>query len=130
MSKGLSIQIGPTNEKTGTVNAILNAILKGLDVLKMCNSVDSLEGKFGNDRTSVGLGTKGTVEAIGFTMMFGAFVGLGVMVIKSKRRLQDWHEKNSFSAWPLPIHASCTCFMASRTLTEQTKFGVLYFCCK
>ncbi|GLU21401.1 hypothetical protein SLE2022_375430 [Rubroshorea leprosula] len=96
MSKGLSIQIGPTNEKTGTVNAIL----KGLEVLKMCNSVDSLEGKFGNDRTSVGLGTKGTAAAIGFTMMFGAFVGLGVMVIKWKRRLQDWHEKNSFSAWP------------------------------
>ncbi|GLT26688.1 hypothetical protein SLA2020_017340 [Shorea laevis] len=126
MSKRLSIQIRPMNEKTGTVIAIL----KGLKVLKMCNSVDSLDAKFGIDRTSVGLGTKGTVAAIGFTMMFGTFVGLDVMVIKWKRRLQDWQERNSFSAWLLPIHASGTCFMVSRTSTEQTKFGVLYFCCK
>ncbi|GLU02870.1 hypothetical protein SLE2022_201030 [Rubroshorea leprosula] len=111
MSDGLSVQIGPMNEKTGTVNAILN----GLEVLKMSNSVDSLDGEFGVDGAKAGLGTKGTVAAVGFAMMFGAFVGLGAMVIKWKRRPQDWQKRNSFSSWLLPLQASDSSFMASKT---------------
>ncbi|GLT42825.1 hypothetical protein SLA2020_168060 [Shorea laevis] len=117
MLEGLSVQIGPMNEKTGTVNAILN----GLEVLKMSNSVDSLDGEFGVDGTSAGLGTKGTVAAVGFAMMFGAFVGLGAMVIRWKRRPQDWQKRNSFSAWLLPIHASDSSFMASKNSVGSHK---------
>ncbi|XVF67760.1 hypothetical protein PTKIN_Ptkin10aG0148000 [Pterospermum kingtungense] len=106
-SNGLSVQIGPLNQDTGTSNAILN----GLEVLKMSNSVDSLDGEFGVDGR-VGISNKGAVAAVGFAMMFGAFVGLGAMVIRWKRRPQDWQKRNSFSSWLLPLHAGDTSFLS------------------
>lgn len=110
MAAGLSIQIGPMNEDTGTVNAIIN----GLEILKMSNSVDSLDGEFGVDGSTT-ISNKGTVAAVGFAMMFGAFVGLGAMVIKWHKRPQDWQKRNSFSSWLLPLHAADASFMTSKT---------------
>ncbi|XP_043719550.1 probable receptor-like protein kinase At2g21480 [Telopea speciosissima] len=108
LSDKLMIQIGPINQETGSVNAILN----GLEVLKMSNSVGSLDGEFGVDGSkSSSAGTKGTVAAVGFAMMFGAFVGLGAMVIKWYKRPQDWERRNSFSSWLLPLHAGHSSFM-------------------
>ncbi|WCJ40934.1 Malectin/receptor-like protein kinase family protein [Euphorbia peplus] len=109
MTNGLQVQVTPMKD-TGTPNAILN----GLEVMKMSNSVDSLDGEFGVDGKSA-IGTKGTVAAVGFAMMFGAFVGLGAMVIKWHKRPQDWQKRNSFSSWLLPIHASDNSFMSSKT---------------
>ncbi|KDP41754.1 hypothetical protein JCGZ_26772 [Jatropha curcas] len=109
MTSGLTVQVGPMGEDTGTINAILN----GLEVLKMSNSVDSLDGEFGTDGR-VASATRSTVAAVGFAMMFGAFVGLGAMVIKWHKRPQDWQKKNSFSSWLLPIHAGDSSFMASK----------------
>ncbi|XP_038706191.1 probable receptor-like protein kinase At4g39110 [Tripterygium wilfordii] len=107
-----SVQVGPMNEDTGTINAILN----GLEILKMSNSVDSLDGEFGVDgsRASGSIANRGTVAAVGFAMMFGAFVGLGAMVIKWHKRPQDWQKRNSFSSWLLPLHAGDTSFMTSK----------------
>lgn len=110
MSSGLSVQVGPMGQDTGSTNAILN----GLEVLKMSNSVDSLDGEFGVDGR-MAVSTRNTVAAVGFAMMFGAFVGLGAMVIKWHKRPQDWQKRNSFSSWLLPIHAGDTSFMASKT---------------
>jgi hypothetical protein len=102
MSNGLSVQIGPSKLDSGDLNAILN----GLEVLKISNSVDSLDGEFGVDGVEVDGGSnRGTVAAVGFAMMFGAFVGLGAMVIKWHKRPQDWQKRNSFSSWLLPLHA-------------------------
>ncbi|EEF49455.1 probable receptor-like protein kinase At2g21480 [Ricinus communis] len=110
MSNGLNVQIGPMNEDTGSTNAILN----GLEILKMSNSVDSLDGEFGVDGR-MAIASRSTVAAVGFAMMFGAFVGLGAMVIKWHKRPQDWQKRNSFSSWLLPIHAGDTSFMTSKT---------------
>ncbi|GLT88194.1 hypothetical protein SLE2022_062290 [Rubroshorea leprosula] len=107
----------------------------------MSNSVNSLDGEFGIDRTSARSRTKGMVAAVEISMMLGAFVGLSAMLIKWKRRLQDWRKKNSFSSSSLPIHASScrslpvavdplqqlpihangTSFTASKTSVEQNK---------
>ncbi|KAI3412460.1 Protein kinase domain-containing protein [Psidium guajava] len=111
MASGLSIQIGPMNQDTGTVNAILN----GVEILKMSNSVNSLDGEFGVDGKKASLSNRNTVAAVGFAMMFGAFVGLGAMVIKWHKRPQDWQKRNSFSSWLLPLHAGDTSFMTSKT---------------
>ncbi|PON80806.1 Mitogen-activated protein kinase kinase kinase [Parasponia andersonii] len=116
----LTVQIGPSNLGSGDLNAILN----GLEVLKMSNTVESLDGEFGVDgrRESVG-SRRGTVAAVGFAMMFGAFVGLGAMVIKWHKRPQDWQKRNSFSSWLLPLHAGDTSFMSSKNAgSHKTNF--------
>ncbi|GFQ07158.1 probable receptor-like protein kinase at2g21480 [Phtheirospermum japonicum] len=109
----LTVQVGPMiNENAGTKNALLN----GLEVLKMNNSVGSLDGEFGvNGKRADGSNNtvNGTVAAVGFAMMFGAFIGLGAMAVKWKKRPQDWHKSKSFSSWLLPIHAGDTSFMSN-----------------
>ncbi|CAF2276062.1 BnaA04g12220D [Brassica napus] len=109
MKPELQVQIGPLGEDTGTKNAILN----GVEVMKMSNSVDSLDGEFGVDGRTTGAGRHGMVATAGFMMMFGAFVGLGAMVYKWKKRPQDWQKRNSFSSWLLPIHSGDTTFSSS-----------------
>lgn len=111
MSEGLTVQVGPANADGGNANAILN----GVEVLKISNSVNSLDGEFGVDGRKASGSNRGTVAAVGFAMMFGAFVGLGAMVIKWHKRPQDWQKRNSFSSWLLPLHAGDTSFMSSKT---------------
>ncbi|RXH88350.1 hypothetical protein DVH24_042421 [Malus domestica] len=119
VSDGLSVQIGPSRMDNGAPNAILN----GLEVMKLSNSVDSLDGEFGVDRKKVEIGSggphKGAVAAVGFGLMFGAFVGLGAMVYKWRKRPQDWQKRNSFSSWLLPVHAADTSFMSSKTSSNM-----------
>ncbi|KAF5185913.1 Receptor-like protein kinase [Thalictrum thalictroides] len=118
-SSGLSIQIGPT-EDGNTKNAILN----GLEIMKMNNSGPSLNGQFGPSQTGEkGSGTKTGVAVVGFAMMFGAFVGLGAMVAKWYRRPQDWEKRNSFSSWLLPLHAGHSTFMTRKTSIGSHKSG-------
>ncbi|XP_010031593.2 probable receptor-like protein kinase At4g39110 [Eucalyptus grandis] len=111
MASGLSIQIGPMNEDTGTVNAILN----GVEILKMSNSVNSLDGEYGVDGKKDPKSTSNTVAAVGFAMAFGAFIGLGAMVFRWHKRPQDWQKRNSFSSWLLPLHAGDASFLSSKT---------------
>ncbi|KAF8401766.1 hypothetical protein HHK36_012712 [Tetracentron sinense] len=121
----LTVQIGPMNQNTGAVNAILN----GLEVLKMSNSVGSLDGEFAVDGSkSVVNSNRTTVAAVGFAMMFGAFVGLGAMVIKWYKRPQDWEKRNSFSSWLLPLHAGHSSFMTSKNSigSHKSGYGNLY----
>ncbi|PNX76704.1 receptor-like protein kinase, partial [Trifolium pratense] len=110
MTQGLTVQVGPANADGGNADAILN----GIEVLKISNTVNSLDGEFGVDGRRVGGSNRGTVAAVGFAMMFGAFVGLGAMVIKWHKRPQDWQKRNSFSSWLLPLHAGDTSFMSSK----------------
>ncbi|XP_068641959.1 probable receptor-like protein kinase At4g39110 [Aristolochia californica] len=111
VSEGITVQVGPMNENTGKVNAILN----GVEVLKISNKVGSLDGEFGvGGRAESGSSSRGTVAAVGFAMMFGAFVGLGAMVFKWSKRPQGWEKRNSFSSWLLPLHAGQSTFMTSK----------------
>ncbi|AEC07184.1 Malectin/receptor-like protein kinase family protein [Arabidopsis thaliana] len=116
MTSELQVQIGPMGEDTGKKNAILN----GVEVLKMSNSVNSLDGEFGVDGQRASMGKQGMVATAGFVMMFGAFVGLGAMVYKWKKRPQDWQKRNSFSSWLLPIHAGDSTFMTSKTGSHKS----------
>ncbi|XP_006404596.2 probable receptor-like protein kinase At2g21480 isoform X2 [Eutrema salsugineum] len=116
MKSELQVQIGPLGEDTGTKNAILN----GVEVLKMSNSVNSLDGEFGVDGRTTGMGKHGMVATAGFVMMFGAFIGLGAMVYKWKKRPQDWQKRNSFSSWLLPIHAGDSTFMTSKGGSQKS----------
>ncbi|XP_072977914.1 probable receptor-like protein kinase At4g39110 [Typha angustifolia] len=108
----ITVQIGPLNEDTGMIDALLN----GLEVMKISNSVGSLDGEFGVDgqKADDGSSNRRAVAAVGFAMMFGAFVGLGAMVVKWYKRPQDWERRNSFSSWLLPIHTGHSSFMTSK----------------
>lgn len=118
MSQGLTVQVGAANAQGGNANAIMN----GIEVLKMSNSVNSLDGEFGVDGRSANGSNRGTVAAVGFAMMFGAFVGLGAMVVKWHKRPQDWQKRNSFSSWLLPLHAGDTSFMSSKNSMGKSNF--------
>lgn len=117
----IMVQIGPMNQDTGSKNAIIN----GIEVLKMSNSVGSLDGEFGVDGTKsvVNSASRTTVAAVGFGLMFGAFVGLGAMVIKWHKRPKDWQKSKSFSSWLLPLHAGDTSFMSSKTSLGSHRSG-------
>ncbi|KAL2326432.1 hypothetical protein Fmac_025490 [Flemingia macrophylla] len=118
MGHGLTVQIGPTSTEDSGGNAILN----GIEIFKISNSVSSLDGEFGVDGRSASGSSRGTVAAVGFAMMFGAFVGLGAMVIKWHKRPQDWQKRNSFSSWLLPLHAGDTSFMSSKNSMGKSNF--------
>ncbi|KAK4424122.1 putative receptor-like protein kinase [Sesamum alatum] len=111
----LIVQVGPMSEIAGTKNALLN----GLEVFKMNSSVGSLDGEFGVGANGNGNDVNGTVAAVGFAMMFGAFIGLGAMAVKWKKRPQDWQKRNSFSSWLLPIHAGDSSFMSASNLGSR-----------
>ncbi|KAL1558030.1 putative receptor-like protein kinase [Salvia divinorum] len=117
----LTVQVGPMSQNAGTKNALLN----GIEVFKMNNSVGSLDGEFGVNGERLSGGVNGTVAAVGFAMMFGAFIGLGAMAVKWKKRPQDWQERNSFSSWLLPIHAGDASFLSgSKTSLGSRKSQV------
>ncbi|KAL1349407.1 hypothetical protein HN51_025904 [Arachis hypogaea] len=117
MSEGLMVQVGPANAEGGNGNAIMN----GIEVLKISNSVDSLDGEFGVDGRKAGGSNRGAVAAVGFAMMFGAFVGLGAMVMKWQKRPPDWQKRNSFSSWLLPLHAGDASFLSSKNSLGSNK---------
>ncbi|KAI3804943.1 hypothetical protein L1987_26847 [Smallanthus sonchifolius] len=117
VSSPFLIQVGPLNEPMGTKNAILN----GVEILRVNNSVNSLDGEFGADGRSAMGPSRGTVAAVGFAMMFGAFAGLGAMAVKWQKRPQDWQKKNSFSSWLLPLHAGDASFLASSKTSLGSK---------
>ncbi|CAL9763858.1 unnamed protein product [Musa acuminata subsp. burmannicoides] len=109
----ITIQIGPMKENTGRIDALLN----GVEILKMNNSVGSLDGEFGVDGSMAGGGgssNRRAIAAVGFAMMFGAFAGLGAMVVKWYKRPKDWRRRNSFSSWLLPVHTSTSTFTTSK----------------
>ncbi|KAJ0801209.1 putative protein kinase RLK-Pelle-CrRLK1L-1 family [Helianthus annuus] len=122
VSNPFLVQIGPLNEPIGTKNAILN----GVEILRINNSVNSLDGVFGADGRSATGPSRGTVAAVGFAMMFGAFAGLGAMAVKWQKRPQDWQKKNSFSSWLLPLHAGDSSFMASSKTSLGSKKSAFY----
>ncbi|KAK8700069.1 hypothetical protein V6N13_018474 [Hibiscus sabdariffa] len=116
-SDGLKVQVGPLNEDTGKRNAILN----GLEVMKMSNSADSLAGEFAaEDGRESGLSHKGVMAVVGFAMAFGASLGLGAMMYKWKKRPQDWQKRNSFSSWLLPLHVGDHSVLSKGSGSQKT----------
>lgn len=113
VSSQITVQIGPMNEDTGTVNALLN----GLEILKMNNSVGSLDGEFGidgkkaDDKTTTGH----VVAYAGIGFACAALLGLGSVMYKNQKRSPEWERRSSFSSWLLPINMSHSTFTNSKT---------------
>ncbi|KAL5064837.1 hypothetical protein RYX36_026574 [Vicia faba] len=101
------IQVGPTNHKQDISNAILN----GIEVMKMSNSADSLDGFFSVDGEYKGpnLRTKlmKLVAIIGFSLAVISLLLLGVMYVRWLRRPLCREESRNFFSWLLPLHSKC-----------------------
>ncbi|XP_021286239.1 probable receptor-like protein kinase At5g61350 [Herrania umbratica] len=114
------VQVGPASN-----GGLPNAILNGLEVMKMSNIADSLDGFFAVDGSYKGGSSKLKVVAIsGLAMAFFAMLFLGIVCVRWKRRPHDWQKRNSFSAWLLPIHGSHTSFLSSKSSSRKSSiFG-------
>ncbi|XP_019095859.1 PREDICTED: probable receptor-like protein kinase At5g61350 [Camelina sativa] len=110
------IQVGPTtNLQTGKPNAILN----GLEIMKLNNAAGSLDGLFGVDGKYKGpiggmSSKKLAIAGIGFVMALTALLGVVVLLVRWQRRPKDWQKQNSFSSWLLPLHASHSSYISSK----------------
>ncbi|CAI9765499.1 unnamed protein product [Fraxinus pennsylvanica] len=129
----MTVQFGPMNENTGARNALLN----GLEVFRINNSVSSLDGEYGVDGKSADGPGRGIVAAVGFAIMFGTFVGLGVIAVKWQKGPQDWRQNHSFSSWLLPLHTGDTSSMSniktslgsckSQFFSSTSKLGLYFY---
>lgn len=88
-----------------------NAILNGLEVIKMSNYVGSLDGLFGVDGSSEGHRMK-IVAGVGLAMVVTALLLLVIVYIRWPKGPQDWEKQNSrFSSWPFPLRTSHCSFL-------------------
>ncbi|CAN6585125.1 unnamed protein product [Malus baccata var. baccata] len=120
----IRIQVGPGTTGSGSQDALLN----GLEILKMTNVADSLDGLFGVDGSYKGPGRVSTVKKIvagvGLAMGVTAMLLVVVVVVRWRKRPQGWEKRNSFSSWLLPLHSSQSSFFSSKNSSRKSSvFG-------
>ncbi|KAI3886898.1 hypothetical protein MKX03_019109 [Papaver bracteatum] len=103
------IQVGPPNTDSGTINAILN----GLEVMKMSNEAGSLDGLFNVEGTLVskGLSPMKIVSIVGLVIGVITLAFVVMVFCRWQKKPPDWRKSRSFSSWLLPLHAGQSTFM-------------------
>ncbi|XP_031106139.1 probable receptor-like protein kinase At5g61350 [Ipomoea triloba] len=111
------VQVGPaSNLQSSPPNAILN----GLEVLKMSNSDGSLDGVFSSAVEYGGLIPRSNgmriAASVGLAMGLTAIVLLVFGILRWQRRPKGWEKQKTFSSW-LPLNASYCSFMSNYSST-------------
>ncbi|KAF9667735.1 hypothetical protein SADUNF_Sadunf15G0054400 [Salix dunnii] len=115
------VQVGPAS---GVQSGISNAILNGLEVIKISNSVRSLDGLFGFDGSGGGRRTMKIAAGVGLAMSVTAMLVLAIVCIRWQQRPQDWEKGNSFSSWHLPLRSRQSFFLNSKSSSRTSSiFG-------
>lgn len=116
----IMIQVGPSNLDSGLQDAILN----GVEIMKMSNDAQSLDGLFSVDGTYMGgsrFSTMKIVAAVALGMAAIAIVFVGIMFLRWQKRPQGWEKRNSFSSWLLPLNSTHTAsFFSSKSSSRRS----------
>ncbi|PKA52521.1 putative receptor-like protein kinase [Apostasia shenzhenica] len=103
----ISVQISPpVRNEPGLPDAILN----GIEIMRMSNNAGSLDGPFSVDGSYHGgaaaaaAARRKVVAAVGLVIGFAAMGLVALMFIRWRRRPEDWGTSKSFSSWLLPLH--------------------------
>ncbi|XP_073004909.1 probable receptor-like protein kinase At5g61350 [Typha latifolia] len=117
----IRVQVGPSMT---AVSGDPNAILNGLEIMKISNQAGSLDGLYsvtdGNQR-SIG---KMVVTGLGLATLGLALVLLITMLCRRRCQPTEWDEKNnSFTSWLLPINTSQSSFLSGCSKMSRTRFG-------
>lgn len=112
----ITVQVGPCSN----VQPIIpNAILNGLEVMKMSNSDGALDGLFssgGANRAPIlKPSTVKIAEIFGLVMGVAAILLLVTSIIRWKRSPQDWEKRGSFSSWLLPLNSGQCSFLSRKS---------------
>ncbi|KAI4343911.1 hypothetical protein L6164_011204 [Bauhinia variegata] len=102
----ITVQVGLANPQQSARNAILN----GIEVMKISNAADSLDGLFSVDGKYKGpSSTRKTMKIVaGFGLAFAAtaLLFIAMICIRWHKRPQGWEKRNNFSSWLLPLSSS------------------------
>ncbi|KAI4984990.1 probable receptor-like protein kinase At5g61350 [Hordeum vulgare subsp. vulgare] len=110
----LVVQVGPNTIDSGEPNAILN----GLEIMKISNEASSLDGLF-SPKTSSEV-SKTTLTGIAFAL--AATAAFAVVICYRRNRKPAWQRTNSFHSWFLPLNSSSS-FMSSCSRLSRNRFG-------
>lgn len=111
----LVVQVGPSTTDSGNPNAILN----GLEIMKISNEASSLDGLF-SPKTSSQV-SKRTLTGIGLALVVTA--ALAVVICCRRSHRPEWQKTNSFHSWFLPLNSSHSSFMSSCSRLSRNRFG-------
>ncbi|KAG2545721.1 probable receptor-like protein kinase At5g61350 [Panicum virgatum] len=112
----LLVQVGPSTTDSSNTDAILN----GLEVMKISNQANSLDGLF-SPKTSSQLG-KRTLTGAGLALAVIA-AALAMVICCRRNRRPEWQKTNSFHSWFLPLNSSQSSFMSSCSRLSRNRFG-------
>ncbi|XP_060205046.1 probable receptor-like protein kinase At5g61350 [Lycium barbarum] len=113
------VQVGPASN----VQSILpNAILNGLEVMKISNIAGSLDGLFSSGGPHPGVMPRSRgmkiAAAFGLILMVTTLILLVMYIVRWRRRpAKGWQKQKTFSSW-LPLNASYCSFMSSKSKTS------------
>uniref|UniRef100_A0ACD5WC12 Uncharacterized protein n=1 Tax=Avena sativa TaxID=4498 RepID=A0ACD5WC12_AVESA len=110
----LVVQVGQGTTDSSDPNAILN----GLEIMKISNEASSLDGQF-SPQTSSQVGKR---TMTGIAIALAATAALAVVICFRRSRKPAWQKTNSFSSWFLPLNSSHS-FMSSCSKLSRNHFG-------
>ncbi|CAI9112043.1 OLC1v1012413C1 [Oldenlandia corymbosa var. corymbosa] len=114
-NNSIVVQVGPTLNQQSSPNAILN----GLEIMKLSNLAGSLDGLFSsNAAPSMGSNKLKIAAVIGLATGIVALVLLVISFIRRQKKPKGWKRQKTFASW-LPLNSSFCSFLSSKTKTTN-----------
>ncbi|KAL1812511.1 hypothetical protein ACET3Z_022576 [Daucus carota] len=118
----IRIQVGPSSSLQ---SAVPNALLNGLEILKMSNSDGSLDGLFSSSEKHSATSTAVKIaEFIGLALAVAAIVLLVFTICRRNRRPRDWEKRRSFSSCFHPLNSSSFCIKSKSSYSNTFTSGI------